>query len=100
MRLEDGREITLPDVFMGAEGRYEDWIYLRMLEREWRRPVLEIDRFIELPEDHRPSPRAAIVLLFLSYFETRIERLLRVGLRHVPNRLLEDLLGRYSSIGS
>jgi hypothetical protein len=24
---------------MGAEGRYEDWVYLQMIEHEWKRPV-------------------------------------------------------------
>ena len=39
-----------------------------------------------------PSPRASIVILFWSYFETRIERLLRAGLRNVPERILEWML--------
>ena len=46
------------------------------------------------------SPRAAMVLLFWSYFETRIERLLRAGLATAPRGLVEDSLERYSSIGS
>ena len=29
--------------FMGAEGRYEDYIYLAMLEREWKRPDVNHD---------------------------------------------------------
>jgi hypothetical protein len=40
------------------------------------------------------------VLLFWSYFETRIERLLRAGLRGVPERLLDDTMRRYSAIGA
>jgi len=85
---------------MGAEGRYEDWVYLKMLEREWKRPVLESDRFMDIAESNRPSPQAAIVLLFWSYFETRIERLLRVGMRDVPDSLVEDALSRYLFIGA
>ena len=46
-----------------------------------------------------PSARAALVLLFWSYFETRIERLLRAAMRSLPPRVLEDQLRRYSGIG-
>ena len=96
-----GREFRVPmTVSMGAEGRYEDWVYLGMMEREWKRPVLEVDRFPSFTPNGGPSPRASIVLLFWSYFETRIERLLRAGLREIPPRLLDDTLLRYSAIGA
>ena len=98
--LVNAREIVVSSSCMGAEGRYEDWIYLNMIEREWKRPVLDADRFPGFSSDDAPSPRASIVLLFWSYFETRIERLLRGGLREVPERLLDDTLRRYSSIGA
>lgn len=100
MRDDQGREYLLPAVFMGAEGRYEDWIYLGMIEREWKRPVSASDRFPGISPDKQPSPRASIVLLFWSYFETRIERLLRAGLSEVPSRLLDDVLRRSSAIGA
>jgi len=100
MRDDQGREFLLPAAFMGAEGGYEDWIYLGMMEREWKRPVLYSDRFPGFSPDKEPSPRASIVLLFWSYFETRIERLLRAGISEVPGRLLDDTLRRYSAIGA
>jgi hypothetical protein len=96
----DGKEMVVSSTFMGAEGRYEDWVYLQMLEREWKRPVTETDRLSESDPTRQPSPRAAIVVLFWSYFETRVERLLRAAMRDVPSRLAEDTLQRYSSIGS
>ena len=99
-RLADGREIQVTAAFAGAEGRYEDWVYLKMMEREWKRPVLDSDRFSGISSNDGPSPRASIVLLFWSYFETRIDRLLRAGLQEVPQRLLDDTLRRYSSIGA
>ncbi len=97
--LKDGSEVQLQAVFMGAEGRIEDYTYLRMLEREWRRPILESGQPEERYINTIASPRAAIVLLFWSYFETRIERLLRKGMDKVPNRLMEDTLRHYSFIG-
>lgn len=100
MRDDQGREFLVSPAVPGAEGRYEDWMYLGMIEREWKRPVLDSDRFPGLSPDKVPSPRASIVLLFWSYFETRIERLLRAGLNEVPSRLLDDTLRRYSAIGT
>jgi hypothetical protein len=97
---ENGKEYLVPACFMGAEGRYEDWVYLGMMEREWRRPVREKDRHPGFPADTGPSPRASIVLLFWSYFETRIERLFRAGLCDMPARMLDDALRRYSAIGA
>jgi hypothetical protein len=100
MRDDKGREFMMSPALMGAEGRYEDWVYLKMIEREWKRPTLEEDRFPGAFGIAEPSPRASIVILFWSYFETRIERLLRAGLREAPPRMLEDLLRRYSPIGA
>src|SRR5215469_9556439 len=76
----DGRAMTIDRAFMGAEGRYEDYVYLQMLQREWERPVSEFEGFSHFPDGERPSARAALVLLFWGYFETRIERLLRVAM--------------------
>lgn len=95
-----GKEMVVPFALMGAEGRYEDWVYLQMLEREWKRPVTEADQLPEPDPARQLSPRATIVILFWSYFETRIERLLRAGMVQVPQRLAEDTLQRYTSIGS
>jgi hypothetical protein len=100
MRLSDGTEHQVPAVFMGAEGRYEDYVYLKMIEREWKRPITEADRFLDVAERSRPSPRAVVVLLFWSYFETRIERLLRQAMRQLPEAVVEDMLQRYGSIGA
>jgi len=96
VRDDKGREYQVASAVPGAEGSYEDWIYLRMLEREWKRPISEDELFQKMGF----SPRAAIVVLFWSYFETRVERLLRAGMRDVPQNIIEDCLQRNSSIGS
>lgn len=93
--LEDGSEVRLPVTFMGAEGRYEDYLYLQMMEREWNR---SIHPSTDSPGD--TSDKSSVVLLFWTYFETRIEQLLRIGLKGVPTALAEDTLDRYSSIGA
>ena len=99
VRDTDGKEFRVPPTFQGAEGRYEDWIYLRMLEREWLRPIEE-DLYDSIPEDHRPSARAIIVLVFWTYFETRIERLFPEMGKAVPENVMEHLLDRYSSVSA
>lgn len=96
----NGQRMTLAATFMGAEGRYEDYVYLQMLQREWQRPIVEFEGFSHFPDDDRPSSRAAFVLLFWGYFETRIERLLRTAMRTLPQRVLDDALRRYSGVGS
>lgn len=100
VHLADGRTMTMAATFAGAEGRYEDYIYLQMLQREWERPAPEFERFAHFSQHERPSARAALVLLFWSYFETRLERLLRGGMRSLPDSVSEDLLDRYSSAGA
>jgi len=84
-------------IYMGAEGRYEDYIFLQMLEREWGRPVAEFDR---LTHAEAPSARSALVLLFWSYFETRVERLHRSAMRGFPLAVQDKLLKRHGSVGN
>ena len=99
VRDADGTEYRVPPVFNGAEGRYANWTWLRMLEREWLRPV-DSDFYDSIPEDGRPSARAIVVLVFWSYFETRIERLFRETAKVVPKQVMEHLLERHSSVGA
>jgi hypothetical protein len=99
--LVGGREVLVnADIYQGPEGRFEDYVYLRMLEREWKRLVGEEETSIFPDPDRRPSARAGLVVQFWTYFETRVERLLRAGKRDVPPRIVEDLLQRYASIGA
>ena len=97
--LDDGREISVSPAYAGAETRYEDYVYLQLLEREWKRMIRDSASKDRMPFAEQVSTGAPIVLLFWTYFETRIEKLLRDGLRHVPPRFLEDALKRYSFIG-
>ena len=99
IRNAEGNEHRAEIALAGAEGRYEDWIYLEMLEREWRRPF-DAELYGSIPEGHRPSPRAIVVLVFWSYFETRIERLFRETAKAVPDQVMEHLLERHSSVGA
>lgn len=88
----------MTNTYMGAEGRSEDYVYLQLIEREWKRPVKPVGAAGS--PDEQPSARAGIVILFWAYFETRIERLLRAIWRDAPTPLLEDALARHNSIGS
>jgi hypothetical protein len=86
---------------MGAEGRYQDYVLLDMLAVEWLRPVNSEETFEQIHVSSRPAPKAVVVLVFWTYFETRIERLLREPSREViPERVLDDLLSRHNAIGA
>jgi hypothetical protein len=100
IRCKDGTSVEVLPALRGAEARYEDWIYLRLIEREWSRPLTDADRYLDIDENHRPSSRALVILLFWTYFETRIERLFLEGLQAVPSGIARDLLQRYGSVGS
>ena len=99
-KLDDGREIAVQHAYMGAETRYEDYVYLQLMEREWERMTRDSASQNRLPHAEQVSTGASLVLLFWTYFETRLEQLLRDGLRHIPSRFLEDALNRYSSVGA
>ena len=98
--VDGGQEISTPPVYMGAETRYEDYVYLQLMEREWERMTRDAVSQHRLPHTEQVSTGASLVLLFWTYFETRLENLLRNGLRHVPPSFLEDALNRYSSVGA
>ena len=100
IELDDGREYSVLSAWVGAEGRYEDYVYLQLLEREWKRMMRDSASKNPMPFTEKVSTGASLVLLFWTYFETRIERLLRDGLQHIPPRFLEDALKRYSSVGA
>ena len=99
VRLEDGLVVSIPHVYAGAETRYEDYVYLQLMEREWERMTRDSVSQNRLPHTGQVSTGASLVLLFWTYFETRLEHLLRGGLQHVPPAFLEDALNRYSAVG-
>ena len=98
VKLDDGREIAVLRAYMGAETRYEDYVYLQLMEREWERMTRDSASQNRLPHAGQVSTGASLVLLFWTYFETRLEHILRDGLRHIPPRFLEDALSRHSSV--
>ena len=98
--VDGGYEISTPPVYMGAESRYEDYVYLQLMEREWERMTRDSASRSRLPHAEQVSTGASLVLLFWTYFEIRLEHLLRSGLRHIPPSFLEDALNRYSAVGA
>lgn len=94
----DGRRIVLPPTFAGAV----DWsqhVLLRSLHREWCRPLTSV------PPDGAPagppsSERAALVLLFWTYFETLMSWFYESAMSELPSAITQDLLKRYDFIGA
>lgn len=96
-RPQDPPKYVVP----GAENRYEDYVYLELIEREWRRPPLDA------MASPRPSiggkvmaDKVGIVLLFWTYFESRITRLVDMGLSFREAEDAENLRGRFRSVGA
>ena len=100
IRLDDGREFKVAVAYMGAETRYEDYVYLQLLEREWERMKQYSASREHMPFAAQVPAGTSLVLLFWTYFEGRIEYLLRAGLQDIPPRFLEDALRRYSFVGA
>lgn len=92
----NGEEFEIAAAFMGAEDRIEDYEFLALMEREWARPQQE-------PGNHFASgmsSRGTVVILYWTYFETRMDRLVRLGLRGLPEAVQADLRRRYDGVGA
>lgn len=76
----------------------EDYQLLTLMEREWRRPSQEAASTSWLTGGM--SHRATLVLLYWTYFETRMNRLVDLGLRRLPPGVRADISTRYDSVGS
>jgi hypothetical protein len=85
-------------IFAGAEGRVEDYQLLALMEREWRRPQVASAHQNWLTSGM--SERASVVILFWTYFETRMNRLVESGLAPLPERVRDDLLSRHDSVSA
>lgn len=90
--------LVVSQAFLGAEGRGEDYQLLALMEREWRRPPLEPATRSWLTGGM--SDRATLVLLYWTYFESRMNRLVDVGLQKLPPGVKADLSARYDSVSS
>lgn len=78
-----------------------DWtvyVILNLMQQEWERPLLPEEQFKIF--DRKIPQRLIVVILFWSLFENLMDKLFRDGLKHLPPEILDDLLKRYSSIGS
>lgn len=88
----------VPQTFPGAEGRVEDYQLLTLMEREWGRPVSE--RTTKSWLTGGMSDRATLVLLYWTHFESRMNRLVNLGLGRLPPGVKADLSTRYDSVSS
>lgn len=96
--LPDGSEMSVGPALMGGERAYEDYVYLSLLQREWNRMQRDVRTLHQSQFTTEVSLGAPIVLIFWSYFETRIDRLWTDALSGLPLLLSKDLLDRHSSV--
>jgi len=92
--LVDGKEYTLPVALQGAIP-WSIAVLLDQIRAEWERPVTKGSRF-----SGRASPKLVIVVLFWTLFEVMMERFFESAFADLPGELGEELLQRFSSIGS
>jgi hypothetical protein len=85
-------------IFAGALD-WSPFVMLRLMHRDWLRPVGEDDNDA-LPVGSRPSPRALVVLIFWTYFETLMNWYYETATSELPKSIASDLLNRYGSIGA
>jgi hypothetical protein len=95
----NGEVVEIKQALMGAIN-WSDYVLLRLMHQEWRRPVAADDNFAGMPRERQPSSHLSIVILYWSLFENLIQRLLETALQSLPSSISRDLLNRYSSIGS
>lgn len=95
----EGKIIEVPPTFAGAINSVT-YVVLTLMQREWDRQVVEDKIFVHLEHDKQPSQRLVIVILFWSLFEGLMDQFFRDGLKGIPEGIRNDLLKRYSSIGS
>ncbi|MBE9179386.1 hypothetical protein IQ268_12515 [Oculatella sp. LEGE 06141] len=95
----DGQVVEVAASFRGAIG-YSDYTLLRLMYQEWQRPLAMEDCFPGMPIEKRPSLRLMIVILFWTLFESLMDRFFEAATYHLPKPISEDILNRYSSIGS
>ena len=98
VHVAPGVVLRQPPVFAGADV-WSYYVLLRLMYDEWNRPTIG-DQLAGLPQSKRPSPHLVIVILFWSLFESLMQRLLEKKASMLPPAIAEDLLRRYSTIGS
>jgi hypothetical protein len=94
-----GKTLKVPQSLQGAID-WSEYVLLKLLHREWVRPMGIPDPFDGMPDPARPSQRLAIVLLFWTYFEALMQRLYESGMENLPAPIREDILKRYNFIGA
>ena len=79
---------------------WSDHAIVKLTQQEWERPLPEDDTFEEFPDEHRPSQRAIVVILFWTLFESLMGAFFARALRNLPTGVVNDLKQRHRSIES
>lgn len=64
----NGKVSQVPSAFQGALG-WSEYSMLKLMYREWLRPLGDDATVAGIPPGHKPSSRALIVLLFWTYLK-------------------------------
>jgi hypothetical protein len=96
--LKDGTEAKIPTTQLMGPIDYTSYTLLELMRREWERPLLNHNQ--PTSSDYKIPERLLIVILFWSLFEGLMDTFFSKALRQIPKNISEDLLNRYSTIGS
>ncbi len=92
--MHRGIEIEVPMTAMAGAIEWTTHLLLEIMKREYERPKSEKDLKHQIPQN------LVIVILFWSFFESLMDKLFGDALKDYPNNIKNDLLKRYSSVGS
>jgi hypothetical protein len=94
-----GKLITIPPAFAGALD-WSPYVMLKLMEREWLRPLPKEGKLSALPPGNTPSSKVLLVLIFCTYFESLMGWFYETATNGLPGTVGADLLRRYNFIGA
>lgn len=95
--IHEGKEYELPVAAFAGAIEWSTYMVLELMRREWNRPVVEDE---VTSWTFKVPQKSMIVILFWSLFETLMDKFFTSALRKIPKSISDDLLKRYSGIGS
>lgn len=97
MELTDdsGKIIPVPHYITQGALSWTAHVLIDLMKREWQRPPIEWESL-----GRKPSQRMLVVILFWTLFEHLMDRFFDAATHCLPGGVKDDLLRRYSGIGS
>lgn len=95
IELNGRKKTILPAANAGALN-WSQYALLTMMHRDWTRPLSPV----QSPRTNKISPRALVVLVFWTFFESLMDWFYVSAMAELPSGVRENLLSRHSFIGA